>query len=180
MASVRELAEMLCEPYTNNRDTMRRVRRRIRFHYPHPGPRTLRDVVYKCRAYEDLARMALGRVARTAGVRMEGFWTADEMRSALWRRMYADMDPDRDAVMATYDALLMEINDGEYDAEKVRLVESRFDAEAFLRRWTLGADLDALCGESALFKSMLNGIRDGKRNKEDMLYVRFMCERSLR
>lgn len=157
----------------NNTESALRIidaeaRRRIKFHMGEKG--SMRECAPLIEAYERRCRAVLGPSAADLGVSTHGFWTLDEFKSALFRKMRADGESTEAVrrLRTTYDVLLRDLNEGDaHDADTVLRIRELTHPDRFLDGLTKGRTTTDPVALNAMDR-----VRRGGRYEADIVYLK--------
>lgn len=130
----------------------------------------MRECAPLIEAYERRCRTVLGPSALALGVPTHGFWTLDEFKSALLRKMRSDGESAEviHEFREAYDALLQDLNKGEeYNTHTVTHIETLSNPNRFLNTLTQGRTTTDPTALAAMER-----IRRGGRYDADVSYLK--------
>lgn len=155
---------------TEGGDEAYKVRERVKFHCPNPSHRSKSLVIERCKAYEKKANEVLQPLADALDVHTRsGFWTRNELRTALLIALKSNMRPDARRLMDAYDVMLRELNEGIMsDPTLIQELIRATDHRAFIQR--LRASHQPTSSDP-IFESCMSRIERGERNAFDLEYV---------
>lgn len=188
---MQDMMRAIHEEWTGSaEDGIQKIRRRVAFHC---GRKTaewitsdvtgadLRHVVYavcapKCKAYERRCAEKLGTMADSLGVPKKGFWTKDELRTAVRVRAYSNLESAADVewIRTTYDRVLTDLNESDHtDAPALARLYTFMHPDRFL--CSLGPSPEFVrkaCSSSPFAARTLERIEKGSRMYDDLGIVR--------
>lgn len=135
------------------------------------GSGTIRECAPLIEAYERRCRDVLGPSAAALGVPTVGFWTLDEFKSALIRKMKADGESAASITQfkVVYDELLQDLNRGDasYNTHTLAHIQALSDPHRFLNTITRGRTTTDPTALAAMGR-----IQRGGRYDADVTYVK--------